>query len=290
MSGLQGFLGPDEEEESAPAPAPAPEPQAEAPPPQEQRGPPPGEEDDDTPPVSQDGRNVPLAALEAERAKRNDWKKRASETEGQLAEVRRQYDEMQRQLEELRKAPRAAPPPPPQQVPEPAPMPELPDPNQNPVGYITAMMQHQQRQAEERLVHERFNTSELLLRRQIGDEAVDQLMAEFQEAAAADPTLRMQVANQRDPFGWAHKTMQQRRAIREMGDDPNAFRAKLEAEIRAKLEAEMGAARSAAPAAPPAPGRAPLPRQQPSLAGVRSIAGRTVEDDGDVPLGDILRR
>ena len=64
------------------------------------------------------------------------------------------------------------------------------------------------------------------------------------------------------------------------GDDPAAFRAKIEAEARARWEAE-------AKAAPPAP--SPAAGMQPSLGTARSVAGRTAGAwTGEPSLDDVL--
>jgi hypothetical protein len=68
--------------------------------------------------------------------------------------------------------------------------------------------------------------------------------------------------------------------VREVGDDPNAYEAKL----RAKWEAERGQ-----PEAPPRV--SPAAGMQPSLAGQRSVAARTAPGfSGPPSLEDIFAR
>lgn len=204
-------------------------------------------------PERSDGRTVPLAALEGERKARQDWKDRAARAETER-------DALNKQLEELRRAPQAAPPAPPQPI----------DPVHQPEAFVERIQQV--------VLNERLNSSEMLLRREIGAEAVDAAIADFKQAAAEDPRLFQQLYSQPDPYGWLAKQVEGIRLRREIGDDPAAYRAKL----RAELEAEMGRAEPAGPGAP---------RMAPSLANVRSAAPRSAPVfTGPTPIEDVLRR
>lgn len=270
---MDAFL--EERDGSEPAPEPeadqaapeaAPEPEA-APAPDE------GEEPDAGP-------TIPRSAFVKAR---EDWKAKAVEARAQAQERADQLEAMRRELEELKK-PKPSPGPAPQQY-QPPPQPQLPDPETNPAGYLSALMEHQRREAEERVVHERFNHSELRLRDRIGDEAVDALIGRFQQELAADPTLGVQVRQQRDPFAWVHKQLELKRLQTEIGADPAAYEAKL----RERIMAEMQAAAPPQPAAQ-APGP-PLPRQGPSLATARTSAGRATSDfTGPPSLEDVFRK
>jgi hypothetical protein len=228
---------------------PAPEPQQEpAPPPEQQEpeeeaeGDPPEQEEAPEPPKPGE-RTVPLAALEAERAQRRDHKERAARLEGELAELRRQFDE----------AKRAA-----QQPPQQAQPPQQIDPVQDPAGYHA--------QVQQLMLNERLNISEMALRREIGEEKVEAVKAEFVQAMRSNPALQAQLYQQPDPYAWAAKQVEVMKLQREIGDDPAAYRAKL----RAEIEAEMNAAQPAAPVAPVSPAA----RLAPSLANARSAAPR----------------
>lgn len=260
---LEAFLASNEPENlpATPAPEPqeAPKPEAAPEKPAEQKEPaatpePQQEPDDDV--EAGDARGmVPRASLLDERNKRRDWKGKADKAEGEIAELRRQHEALQKQLEELRK-PRPAPQPVQQQ-----PMQyQGPDPHTDPVGYT-----------EWRLGHMAFNMSEANLRARIGDEAVDKLQDEFAEMAQAEPMLWHAIKQQKDPFGWAHREVERRRLLRDMGDDPAKYRERVIAEERAKWEAEM-ASRTPQVALPQ---NTPPPAMPPSLAGVRSVATRT---------------
>jgi hypothetical protein len=268
---LDGFLtagAPAEEPAQAPEPQPAPEPAAKPEtPPQpaakaKEAEPKPEPDEDEA--LAQhvqggDNRTVPFSALEKVR---NDWKSKAAAAQAQA-------DELRRQLEEAKK-----PPPPPPQVQQAPQLYQPIDPVQDPQGY--------QQRLEARMLNERLNHSELILRKELGGEAVDALVAEFKEEAARDPSLFQKLYSQLDPYGWAAKHLETVRMHREIGDDPAAYRARIVAEERAKWEAE---------APPAAPRVSPANGMPPSLANARSVAGRgTTAFTGPPSMDDILRR
>lgn len=223
--------------------------------------------------ATRDGRTVPLSALEGERRQRQDWKEKALKADGEIAELRRQ-------LEEARKAP-----PHPVQQPAAPQGPTWINPAEDPVAY------HQR--VQDVITSARFDMSENMLRSRVGDEAVDQLIKEFETIRAEQPDLGDKLASelrmQRDPYGWAYNQLEAIRMQREIGNDPAAYRARMEAEIRAKLEEEFrgGGQGGTVPQQPVSPvaGRAP------SLAGVRSAAARSAPViTGPTPMADIFGR
>lgn len=175
--------------------------------------------------------HVPLAALEAERTQRKDWKEKAIRLEEELKQLRQPQQHYQ-----------------PQQV----------DPIQS--------MQQQ-------LVNERFNTSELIVKRDHAD--ADQVVEVFMDAARANPALAAALQNQRHPWEFAYKEGKRLLMLKEVGDDPAAYRAKVEAEIRAQLQSQ-------APAQP----QFNVPA---SLNGARSTAPRNAPGwTGPTAMTDIL--
>ena len=185
-------------------------------------------------------------AYEDERRKRNDWKEKAARLEGELAAYKRQQEDAQRRA--------AAPPPQPQQPP--------PDPATNPQGWAQHVVQQQQAA----LLNERLNNSEMMLADKIGAEKLSEYVQEFRGLAEADPTLFGKLYSQPHPYAWLTREVDRLRLVRDVGDDPAAFRAKIEAEARTRWEAE---AASKPPPVSPAAGL------QPSLATARSVAGRS---------------
>jgi len=210
-------------------------------------------DDDADPPAPIEGEAVvPRRALEAERHKRQDWKEKASRAEGELAELRRQLEAAK------------APPPAPQQQPVPT-LPQLPDPNVDPIGYIQQATVRQQHA----MLNERLNFSEMMVRDKIGTEKLDSYVNDFKRAMETDPTLGGKLASQAHPYAWLVKEVDRLRVLRDVGDDPASFRERLVAEERAKWEAEAAARGPAVPQA------APLPNMAPSLATARSVASRS---------------
>jgi hypothetical protein len=202
-----------------------------------------------------DSRLVPLASLEKVR---NDWKSKA-------AAEKARADELNRQLEAIRR-PVEQPPQQPQYQPIPL------DPVNNPQGFIA--------QVQREMFNDRLNTSELMLRKEIGAEAVSQIVADFKQAAAQNPMLERQLQQQVHPYEWVRQQVEMIRLHRDVGDDPAAYRARIEAELRSKWEAE---AQGNAPArVSPAAG---LP---PSLANARSVAGRTTSSFTGPPTMDAI--
>jgi hypothetical protein len=258
---------------SAPAPQAAPEPPA--PKPETKAEPaakptttkPEPEDEADAEPsdrLEQNGKSyIPQQVLERERQRRQDWKARAVEAETKHRELQRQFDEAQRRA--------TAPPPQPQAPPQPP-----PDPAADPRGFAQHLVQQQQAA----LLNERLNNSEMMLADKIGAEKLSEYVNEFRNLANADPTLFGKLYSQPHPYAWLTREVDRLRLVRDVGDDPAAFRAKIEAEARAKWEAE-------AKAAPPAP--SPAAGMQPSLGTARSVAGRTAGAwTGEPSLEDVL--
>jgi len=193
------------------------------------------------------------SALQATRRERADHKGRADRLDGEAAALRAE-------LEALRKA--AAPAPAAAPVAAPAPEPQaIPSPLEDPQGY------HQYMQRT--LFNERLNASEIMLRESVDGADVDAKMAVFKKAAESNSDLRKELSRQPHPYRWAYQQAQKIMAMEEIGTDPAAFRAKVEAEIRAQVEAELAGSE---PAAGAAAGRVAIPR---SLSTVRSSGSRT---------------
>ena len=269
---LESFLAGEtatvtEEPKAPPAEAPAPEkatPEAKAEPAAKAATAKPEPEDDADPPEALEGEPViPRRAYEDERRKRQDWKARAVEAETKHKELQRQFEDAQR---------RATAPPPQQQAPPQPP----PDPASDPRGFAQHLVQQQQAA----LLNERLNNSEMMLSDKIGAEKLNEYVQEFRNLANADPTLFGKLYSQPHPYAWLTREVDRLRLVRDVGDDPAAFRAKIEAEARAKWEQE-------AKAAPPAP--SPAAGMQPSLGTARSVAGRTAGAwSGEPSLEDVL--
>jgi hypothetical protein len=254
---------PPEAPQAAPE-APAPKPEAKAEPAAKPATTKLEPEDEVDPPEALDGEPViPRRAYEDERRKRQDWKLRAVEAETKHKELQRQLDEATRRA--------TAPPPQQQQAPQQPP----PDPVTDPRGYAQYV---EQREAQREL-NARLNNSEMYIRDKVGDEKLSEYVEEFRQLANADPTLFGKLYSQPHPYAWLTREVDRLRLVRDVGDDPAAFRARIEAEARTRWEAEA----KAAPAVSPAAG------MQPSLGTARSVAGRTAGAwSGEPSLDDVL--
>lgn len=255
---LDGFLG-KSEPEAVPVEQAAPEPVETQ---NEPEGPPEPEEAEQ---LSADGRTVPLHVLQAQR---KDHKERAARLEGELAELRRQFEEVQKRATAPAPQP-AAPPPQPQWI----------NPAEDPAGYHARV--------QELMINERLNISEGLAREKHGDEAVEAAVRDFQAAMQTDPSLQAKLYAQPQPYSWLMKQVETIRLQREIGTDPAAFRAKIRAEIEAEM-AKSAPQQEQPLSAAPAP---VVPRMQPSLATARSAAPRSAPAySGPAPLSEILPR
>jgi hypothetical protein len=204
------------------------------------------------------------SALQATRRERADHKGRAERLEGEMAALRAQL--------EAQKPAAPAPPERPQEIPVPSPL-------EDPQGYHVY--------TQRMMFNERLNMSEAMLRSQHDDADVDAKMAVFKAAADQNPALRSELTRQPNPYRWAYQQAQRLMAMEEIGSDPAAFRARVEAETRAKLEAEF-----AAGTPPPPAGRVLLPQ---SLGTARSAGARNtpvinVAEDFDDILAPAPRR
>lgn len=141
-------------------------------------------------------KHVPLAALEAERKGRQDWKEKAI-----------RFEEEAKQLRERLATPQTYEP-------------------QEPVDPVVRL--HQE------VVNERFNTSELLARQKYAD--LDEVVETFMAAAQQNPALAAQLQTQRHPWEFAYQEGQRMKAMQEIGTDPRAYRERLKAELLAELQ------------------------------------------------------
>lgn len=196
---------------------------------QEQSGASPEGGGEPTSPETQNQTHVPLAALEAERKGRQDWKEKAIRFEEELKQLR--LSQQQQQVSQM-------------------------DP-------MVAMQQQ--------VINERFNTSEMLARQTYKD--LDDKVNVFMEAAKTNPALAAALHQQKHPWDFAYREGARMLMLKEVGDDPAAYRAKIEAEIRAQLQSQAQ----------------PQVNVPSSLNGARSVAPRSAPAwTGPTDLGNIL--
>jgi len=203
-----------------PAPTPeAPQPEASSPPPQP----------DTT------NRHVPLAELlsereryKAERKAREDFERKALETETRL-----------RVYEQMLQRPPAQP-----QYQEP----QAPDPMMDPEGaYAYQMAQIQRVQLNSRL-----DASEFSARSKYGDDLIDAAVE-----AAIDAGVNMQLVNERNPYEALVRWHKQHVTMQEIGPDPDAYKSSLKEQARQELLAELKAGKIGIDGQPIQPTRFP---------------------------------
>ncbi len=151
------------------------------------------------PPAADTEKHVPLAALEAERGQRRDWKEKALRLEGEL-KAAREFTQRQRQA--------------PQEQTE-------YDPFQARLAQLETIA---------------LDASEQSARQAFGSETVDKALAKLQEAA---PHLIQQALQQQNPWHFVVKEGKKLMLLDEIGDDPATYRARIEAEIRASMNAPV---------------------------------------------------
>jgi hypothetical protein len=145
-------------------------------------------------------KHVPLAALEAERQGRKDWKEKALRLEGEMKVYR---DREQRDQAH-------------QQNPQ----------DQAPIDPIQRM--------QEQLINERLNTSEMLARAKYPD--MDEKLALFEDACKQNPALGLAINSQRHPWEYVYKEGERLALQKEIGTDPASYRERIKAELLKEMQ------------------------------------------------------
>lgn len=162
------------------------------------------------PPASGQSKTVPLAALEAERAGRQDWKEKAI-----------RFEERITAMEAAEKAR-----------------------SQQPQGD----QQSREPTMAEQLFDQRAHVSEMLVRSKHAD--VDEKKAAFDLAAKENPSLIAAMLRAQSPWDFVYQEGTKQLALKDFGTDPVAYRKRVEDEIRAQILAESTGSTQAAADAP----------------------------------------
>ena len=205
-----------------------------------------GEQGAAPPAAGASGRMVPVEALEATR---NDWKAKATEAQTEARLLRERLERYERS-----------------QQPQ-----GQPGGQQQQVDPVQAQYQ--------RLENVVLNASERAARRDHGTETVDKAWARVQQEFGANPSLYDQIVRSPDPWDQVVQHGKRLMAMDEIGNDPAAYRKKLEEEIRASVLASAGGQQQT---------NQPAPRIPASLAGERSAGARGNTWTGPTPLEDIF--
>lgn len=197
-----------------------------------------GEPEQAAPPAAVDeAKHIPISALLDERDKR-----KAAMAEAEI--LRRQLAEIQ-----AKTAPK-------------------PDFYADPEAALSAAQQAAQEAAFTAALNTKLETSRFLAEKEFGAELVNEAYAFFDQ----NPHLSRDLIKSPSPFHEAVKTYQRQKMLQEIGDDPAAYRARIEAEARERFLAETQA--QPKPTAPPpsmasAPGTAGA--QQPPTSGFDAL-------------------
>lgn len=210
------------------------EPVAEAPQPEPVAATPPAQQPAPEPVKAEPG-HIPIAALLDEREKRKEERERREAAERRLAELESKQQQ--------------------------ALAPSIQDPEN-----YQAWVNDQFARIE---TGTRFNLSEALARREHGDETVTAAMEWGQQRAKASPAFAAEFVGQQFPIDWVVRQHKRDKLLSDIGEDPEAYRARVIAEWQAANSATP-APQPAAPSQPTAP-KAPAPR--PSLAHATSAGG-----------------
>ena len=170
---------------------------------------------------------VPQKALHEARRREREQRERADNIE-------RQFQQMQGQMQLLMQQRQQ-----PQQ--QPSQMQAPPSFWENPDKWGEHLIAPVQQQLHQQIMH----NARLIAENVHGSEQVGAAVQEFDgllHSGQIDQAEAAKIMQSPNPFVEAVTWHQRRQLLNEVGSDPKAYRAKLEAEIRAQLEAEMGGA------------------------------------------------
>lgn len=178
-------------------------------------------EDEAAPPVAEveeKPQAIPVTALLDEREKRQLAERKAEEAAKRYAELQRQIQQQQAQQ-------------------------KAPDWDMDPA----AAAQYQAQTIEQKFQAQRLEQSKFFAEREFGAETVNEAIAYFDQ----NPQLSHQFINQPSPFHAAVEFYQKQKFLSEVGENPDAYKEQLRAQIREELMAEMTTSQPAKPKAPP---------------------------------------
>lgn len=227
----------------------------------------PGEKTEGVPPTPENPADEVVKVRAFQKKAEDETRKRQElekQSEKQIGELRQQLAEMQAYLRQGQQ--------PAQQ------QPEFLDPEA--VRYLQQVREQDRAEVGQELYRTRVEQSQFMLRQQKPD--YDEVEAVFADEANRNPALWQELARHPVPAAFAYEHGRKVKAMREIGEDPNAYREKLKQEILAEIQTSQ-----------PAPQLRPLtpavPAPPPSLAGVPSATPRMAQAyQGPTPLEDLL--
>lgn len=169
-----------------------------------------------------------LAALKAERQKRQDYEDRLRQAEARAEAIERYYAQQFQQ----RQAASQQTPPQPQQI---------PDRWDDPEGHDAYLIQQAEQRAIQRMQAERFDTAERRILSEHQEDGQDAIQA-FMHAARTDPSLveKAQLANDPAEFVYSHgKQMLELRGVMQQHGSLDAYAQSLKAQWEAEARAAI---------------------------------------------------
>lgn len=91
----------------------------------------------------------------------------------------------------------------------------------------------------QQLWNQKLDMSEMMARSKHGDEIVTEAQQAFKAAVSQDPALYQKLLTDRHPYEFVVGWHRQQRLLSEIGTDPEAYKARLRAEIEAEMAAKM---------------------------------------------------
>lgn len=173
-------------------------------------------------------RQVPLSELMAERKKRQEIERLHMEAEARA----KAYEHMQQRQPQPQYQPQPQAEPPPDFFTDPE-----------------AAFNHRLQTVQHHYTNMMLNQSEIMARDKFGDELVDAALKAAQAAGAAHTFM-----DKPHPWGELVKWHKRQQTLQVVGDDPEAYRKKVEEEVRQKVLAELKAGGASGQPAPKFPG------------------------------------
>lgn len=220
------------------------------------------------------GQRVPVAALQAERQKVGKYRDEVAEFRKALSETNASFERRMAELVEAVK-PKAEPV-------------ARPDFFENPEAATRATAQEYVDPRLDQITQTLMANAQIVAGMKYGDDKVQEAEQAFMAAVnnrTLDPSDYQRIAGSPNRYAAAVQWHQRQQAQAEIGNDPAAYKAKVEAELREKILAEINGGQQQQQAQPAA-------RVAPSnLAGARNVGARSGPAwSGPASLQDIFDR
>jgi hypothetical protein len=208
---------------------------------------------------------VPTAALHAERAKAKRYTEQLAEVNQRLAEQAQRFDQLVASL-----APKQ-------------PQPTPPDMFDDGAGFVQHHVQQAITPLQQAMIAQREQMSLMFANEKHGAEkvaAATEALKALQSDRAQFESVYRQIMASPHPYGALVEWHGKHQLLAEIGSDPAAYRAKIEAELRAQIQQESGQQQSAQLASPAMPS---------NFATARNVGSRSGPAwSGPTPLVDIF--